>query len=121
MNMDLLLLLRKFERGDYMKIIDCDECSKKFVLDIKTEKLENCVERIYFTCSHCGREYTSHYLNALIKKKQEKIKQIQQKYNNVRGKDIKQASSFYKQYEKLKKEIGRDMESLRIRVEKSSK
>ena len=103
-----------------MNPIFCDECKKQFIINIKVQELKNGVERVYFTCPHCGKEYTSYYTNVLIKRKQDKIKQLQEKYNNVRGKDIKQANSLYKQYEKLKKEIGKDMENLRKRVEESN-
>jgi len=104
-----------------LNAIFCDECKKEFIMNIETEELGDSVERIYFRCTHCNKEYTSYYTDTLIRIKQNKIKNIQDKYNKVRGKDIKQANKFIKQYEKLKKEIGKDMDNLRKKIEASTK
>lgn len=104
-----------------MKSIFCDICSKTFIIDIQTQQLENNVERVYFTCSHCNTQYTSYYTNVLIKRKQAQIKELEEKYLAARGKNPKQAEKVFSQIQKLKKEIGKDMDNLKKRVEASTK
>ena len=100
-----------------MNIVFCDRCKKNFIIDIETQDLGDNTERIYFTCPHCSKEYTSYYTNILIKKKQSKIREIQSDIRRFNVANPKKAQSLYKQYEKLKKELKRDMEKLRKRVE----
>lgn len=96
----------------------CDQCEKTFVPEIKTQQLAGYVERVYFTCPHCNKDYTSYYSNVLVKKKQEKVRELAAKYEKERGKNPKQAEKTFKQYQKAKKEVGIAMENLRKRVEK---
>ena len=100
-----------------MNAVFCDKCKKEFVISVKTEKLEDNIERVYFTCPHCDKQYTSYYTNVLIKKKQAEMRDIQEKIRVFRGTNPNKAMNFYKQYEKLKKELAKDMEKLRKRVE----
>lgn len=100
-----------------MNAVFCDKCKKEFVISVKTEKLEDNIERVYFTCPHCDKQYTSYYTNVLIKKKQAEMRDIQEKIRVFRGTNSNKAMNLYKQYEKLKKELAKDMEKLRKRVE----
>ncbi|WP_313758553.1 hypothetical protein [Tissierella sp.] len=95
----------------------CDECKKDFTVNIKTEELNDNIEKVYFVCPHCNKEYTSYYTNVLIKKKQIKMRNIKGKIGEFKGINPKKAMNLYKQYEKLKKELSADMEKLRKIVE----
>ncbi|QUH20655.1 hypothetical protein [Alkaliphilus sp. B6464] len=96
-----------------MKTTFCDRCTKEFIIEIQVQKLENNIEKFYFTCPHCDTQYTSYYSSILIKRKQEKMRILQDKYNNIRSRDIKQAQKLIKQIEKLKKEIDKDIKALK--------
>lgn len=104
-----------------LNAIICDKCKKEFIMSIKTEELENNIERAYLECPHCNKQYTSYYTNALVKVKQKRIKRLAEKQKGLKGTgDIRQAQKVYNQYQKLKKEIGKDMDNLRKRIEESN-
>ena len=56
-----------------MKNTYCDKCKKESIIEVKTEQLEGNIERVYFTCPHCGKDYTSYYTNVLVQIKQRKV------------------------------------------------
>lgn len=70
--------------------VTCDNCHKEFKIRqkiVKTEKLDNDVERTYFKCPHCKKEYTIAYadnefraniqeINNIFKKLQDNGKQL---------------------------------------------
>ena len=39
--------------------VNCDECKKDFEMEVKVEKINTDVERTYFVCPNCSKEYTS--------------------------------------------------------------
>lgn len=105
--MESILPLKKY-RGVTM-LVKCDEkggCKQNFDLEkFKVTKLDNDIEKTYFTCPHCGKEYISFYTDKHIRRKQAII----------RG--MKSASAI----NTLKKEIAKDMKRLRRKIEASSK
>lgn len=83
-----------------------DGCNQEFNLKkFKVAKLDNNIEKTYFVCPHCGKEYISFYTDKYIRRKQAII----------RG--MKSASTI----NTLKKEIAKDMKRLRRKIEASSK
>lgn len=98
----------------------CDKCKKEFIIEVKTEKLEGNIERVYFTCPHCGEDYTSYYTNVLVQIKQRKVKELADKFEKERGKSPRQAEKTFRQYQKAKEAVGEEMEKLRKRVKTSN-
>jgi transcription elongation factor Elf1 len=90
-------------------LLKCDGkggCGKEFRIEtFEVEKLEKDIEKIYFTCPHCNKEYISFYTDRHIRKKQELIREIT-------------SESALKT---LKEEISKDMRKLRRKVEASTK
>ncbi len=90
-------------------LVTCDAkdgCKKEFDLDrFEVEKLGNGIEKTYFKCPHCGKEYIAFYTDKDIRMKQFRIRKL----------------TSLKKINKLKKEIGNDMDNLRKRVEASTK
>lgn len=81
-----------------------DGCKNNFDLQgLEVAKLDNDIEKTYFICPHCGKEYISFYTDKYIRKKQKLI----------RGLKSKSA------IEEMKKEIAKDMKRLRRKVEAS--
>jgi predicted RNA-binding Zn-ribbon protein involved in translation (DUF1610 family) len=79
-----------------------DGCNQEFNLEkIEVTKLDNDIEKTYFVCPHCGKEYVAFYTDKHIRKKQAII----------RG--LKSPSAI----EQLRKEIAKDMKRLRKKVE----
>ena len=100
-----------------MNIIFCDECKMEFRIEPKEEEIKDRISKVYFNCPHCNKEYISYYTSALVKIKQNKIQKIKEQYIEAREKEPKTAERLFKQFQKLRKEIGKDMENLRKRIE----
>lgn len=90
-------------------LVKCDGengCGEEFgIKGFEVEKLGNGTEKTYFKCPHCGKEYIAFYTDKGIRMKQFKIRKL----------------TSAKKINKLKKEIGNDMDNLRKRVEASTK
>lgn len=96
-----------------MNIVNCDKCKNDFEIKTETEQLEG-AERVYFTCPHCGAQYTAYYLNDDIKDKQDEMRKLQETYNAAyKKRDRIQAEKLFKQMQKLQKEIKADMIKLK--------
>lgn len=55
-------------------------CGHKFyVQHFKKDKLHNSIEKTYFTCPNCGREYVCFYTDEQVRKLQKKQREIQRK------------------------------------------
>lgn len=93
-------------------LVTCSKCDARFVLRLKVQYLANEVERYYFRCSECGEEYTTYYCNPAIKKLQEKLIQLRQKYDGQKLTDPKQAVRTFEEWLKGKEELGKAMHLL---------
>ena len=82
-----------------LAICDCGEESE--ITRILTEKMRGGIERMYFRCQHCGKEYLVCYTDKEIRKKQKKL---QKGMHPLLAK-------------KLGKDIAADMAELKMRVE----
>lgn len=56
----------------------CDECKYEFYITLRKEKLKDRIERIYFICPKCKKEYTAYYTNDVIKANQVKIRRLKE-------------------------------------------
>lgn len=99
-------------------MIYCDKCKKNFEIKIETESMDDGIGRVYFICPHCKTEYTNYYLDNDIKAKQQRIRILQLNYNRAceQG-DIQQARKLFKNMQCLAKEIGNEMNNLKIQIE----
>ncbi len=78
-------------------------CGKEFrITKLELDKLNRGIEKTYFRCPHCNKEYVAFYTDRNIRRKQAKIRTLT---------DLEAIS-------KLKQEIGRDMDELKTKVEK---
>ncbi|WP_141432424.1 hypothetical protein [Bacillus sp. 03113] len=55
---------------------NCDGCKLEFEIKMQTEIIENNVEKNYFICPHCNKEYISFCINQSIRKKQSDLKML---------------------------------------------
>ena len=80
-----------------------DGCGKEFrIAKLELDKLNGGIEKTYFCCPRCNKEYTAFYTDRNIRRKQAKIRTLT---------DLEAIS-------KLKQEIGRDMDRLKAKAEK---
>lgn len=88
-------------------LITCDAkdgCKENFDLDkFELEKLDNDIEKTYFKCPHCGKEYISFYTDRHIRRKQGIIHGI----------------TSISALKTLKNDIAKDMKRLRRKIESS--
>lgn len=77
-------------------------CGKEFrIRRFTLDKLGDGIEKTYFNCPHCGKEYLCFYTDKNIRDKQKKIRKMTNPL-------------FIK---KMKKDIAADMAELKMRVE----
>ncbi len=97
-----------------MKLIICDKCKREFELEPQVEKKGN-IERIYLKCPRCRAEYTAFYMDKGIRFKQDTIRDMQM--NSARERDPQKKRVMLDAIQKLKNEIGNDMNRLKIEIE----
>ena len=89
----------------------CDSCNNAFEIEMKTESIGETVEKNFFTCSHCDKEYVSYYMDQNIRKKQSDLKML---WRNIRSATTaKNYNKLQKKIEELEKEIKQDLKHLR--------
>lgn len=89
----------------------CDSCNNDFEIEMKTESIGETIEKNFFTCSHCGKEYVSYYMDQSIRKKQSDLKMH---WRNIRtATTAKNYNKLQKKIEELEKEIKEDLKRLR--------
>lgn len=90
-------------------LLKCDGkggCGEEFRIEtFEIEKLDKDIEKTYFICPHCNKEYISFYTDKHIRRKQELIRGMTSE-SALKG---------------LKEEIAKDMKRLRRKVEASTK
>lgn len=81
-------------------LIKCDKCGHEFKLKkLKTRKLENNIQRTYFICPECKKEYTSYYTDLEVRLNQQEISKIAIRIKKLKG------ESYLKLDEKMTKFI----------------
>lgn len=89
----------------------CDSCDNDFVIETKTQSIGETVEKNFFTCSHCDKEYVSYYIDQSIRKKQSDLKML---WRNIRSASTpKNYNKLQKKIEELQNEIKEDLRRLR--------
>lgn len=64
--------------------VSCDNCYKTFkIKKLKTKWIDDNVQRTYFTCPYCKKEYTSFYKDNRIRKNIKKIDDLQRQYDEI--------------------------------------
>ncbi|MCM3573292.1 hypothetical protein M3172_08800 [Mesobacillus subterraneus] len=89
----------------------CDSCNNDFEIETKTESIGDTVEKNFFICPHCDKEYVSYYLDQSIRKKQSDLKML---WRNIRSATTpKNYNKLQKKIEELQNEIKEDLRRLR--------
>ena len=66
-----------------------DGCGKRFAIDkFMVEKLNNGIEKTYFKCQHCSKQFISFYTDKIIRAKQAKIRKMTKEEEMRRMKDV---------------------------------
>lgn len=97
-----------------MSEVVCDNCNKGFKIKVRTQKIKDGVERVYFTCPKCKTEYTFYYTNDKVKELQGQIKALQMEYNSLRGKNTSKGYGMLQEITKIKNKVGKEMDLLKI-------
>lgn len=78
-------------------------CNQEFNLDkLEIEYMDDSIEKTYFKCPNCGKEFVAFYIDEAIRRKQNKIRKL---------KDVNKV-------DRIRKQIAIDMKVLRERVER---
>lgn len=90
-------------------------CGHRFYVQrFKLDKLDNKVEKTYFTCPNCGREYVCFYTDEPIRKLQAKMRELHRKMKWADTDGLKQLVQDEVQ---LKDTIAQGMASVKQEVE----
>jgi len=93
--------------------IKCDKCEHTFKLSVpSTTTIDNDIEWTYFTCPHCGEQYSCYYKDRKVRElEKEKERWVKQTKNpNLKKHAIEKANQIQKEIEsemkKLKEKLG---------------
>jgi len=98
----------------------CDEgCNEEFILiSLGTEQVKDDVERVGFSCPHCGKVYISHYSNDEINKLKDDLSKALKK-SRKRNLSNYLIKKFEKQVNDIQAQIKTTSENLRKEIEAS--
>ncbi|NOJ72471.1 hypothetical protein [Paenibacillus alvei] len=93
----------------------CDAgCGEQFTIaEFKHMDMGNGIEKTYFTCPHCKKEYLVFYADDEVRKLQQKIRNIQKRFANPQA-DHRAAA---RTEAKIQAKIKARMDKLRIQIE----
>ncbi|OME45310.1 hypothetical protein BSK59_32940 [Paenibacillus odorifer] len=93
----------------------CNEgCNNQFEVNgFQTARLPGAIEKTYFICPHCKREYVAFYTDLEVRELQAKIRRVQTKLQNPR---VDQAATL-KQVKDIQAQIKAGMDRIRVAVE----
>lgn len=90
-------------------------CGHRFYVEhFKTDKLDNKVEKTYFNCPNCGREYVCFYTDESIRKLQAKMRELHRK---MKWADADRLKQLVKDEAQLRDTIAQGMASVKREVE----
>lgn len=101
--------MKKKKKQQPLKV-SCDNCKKEFKLKFQIKKIKDDIERVYFVCPKCKKEYTCYYTNDLIKDKQNQLRELS-KLENLEHTEKKRTT--------LKRELSMLIELLKAEMEEN--
>ncbi|MFU1797361.1 hypothetical protein ACM1RC_26080 [Paenibacillus azoreducens] len=93
--------------------VNCNTCNRDFKTEIRTEDMGNGVERTFFSCPFCRREYTGFYTDESIRSLQKKIQKAVAKLGN----DNYDQKVLKKRIAKMQQKMKGEVDSLKARME----
>jgi len=96
-----------------VNMVVCDNCNKEFKIKLKTQKVKDDIERVYFACPKCKTEYECYYTNDKVKSLQKQIQVLRNEYNKNRGKNYRNNYEILRQMTIVKNKIGKEMDILK--------
>jgi len=76
-----------------MKVICNEGCKNEFIIgEVKTKKVQADIEKTYFTCPRCGKEYTVLLTDSKIRQDQQRLKELEKEQIALREKIVKEMS-----------------------------
>ncbi|NMM62358.1 hypothetical protein HBE96_06580 [Clostridium sp. P21] len=64
--------------------ISCDSCNRRFkIKKLKTEWINSNVQKVYFTCPYCKKDYTCFYVDKRVRKNIKKIDNLKKLYDEI--------------------------------------
>ncbi|MGE6515186.1 hypothetical protein [Lysinibacillus sphaericus] len=91
-------------------------CGQSFyVKHLKKDKLHNSIEKTYFNCPNCGREYVCFYTDEQVRKLQKKQREIQRKLKWKEG--TPEGTVLLKELTRLRADTKQRMEAIKVEVQ----
>ena len=101
-------------------ITTCTACNNQIRIEkYSTERIGD-IEKVYFKCDSCGKEYVILYTDPEIRRLQAEIRQVDQFIKSLKPGTVewsRQYKAATKKHKRLKKEIGEKITALRQKME----
>lgn len=81
--------------------VKCDDCGKEFKISLRIDRLDNGIEKNFFTCPKCGTEYLVMYTSEESRAVQKRIEQITKDMN----KNQREHQRYLRKYNKENKDL----------------
>jgi hypothetical protein len=91
--------------------VTCDACNKGFDIEPKCEPVVGSVEKNFFVCPHCNKEYVTYCTDQDIRKKQTELKLLFRELQTART--DKKYLKIVSKIDELQETIKRDMQTLK--------
>lgn len=98
--------------------IECNEgCGKDFILiSHGTEIVSDGIERVGFSCPHCGKVYTAYYSNDEVKELHSKLIKLQKMASTIKFSPAR-LKAYELEVKRIKGQLKKKIDELRERVE----
>lgn len=97
-----------------MNKVYCDKCNRGFEIRLKIQKINDDIERAYFVCPKCKTEYEGFfYINDRIKALQRRVRDLQDEYEELRGRQLRKNYNRLREIMELQNSIGKEMDILK--------
>ncbi|PTY77364.1 hypothetical protein B5V89_14890 [Heyndrickxia sporothermodurans] len=94
----------------------CDECEQEYLITgLETENIGEDIEKTFFTCPHCDKEYIAFYTDSEIRNLQTEIRSYQWQLGKVQT--VKRRDRLLKQIEQTQAKNKEKMTALRHMIE----
>ncbi|MEV2911411.1 hypothetical protein ABNF65_23095 [Paenibacillus larvae] len=76
-----------------MKVACNDGCKKEFIIgEVKTKNIKEDLEKTYFICPRCGKEYTVLLTDSKIRQDQQRLEKLEKEQIALRERMVKDMS-----------------------------
>ncbi|MBS4188639.1 hypothetical protein KHA94_00195 [Bacillus sp. FJAT-49705] len=102
--------------------VNCNECQKDFLIDLKEKKHPKGIIETYFVCTHCKNRFIAFVTNQNVRKKQHQMRKLQSSIPQIKHPSeyteafLKKLEDHYSKINNLKAELESEMKILKEQI-----